>query len=68
MGYVGENMDMPFSVKLINFIFKCLSFCLPVKNRVVFLGSPRNETLMENGQLVYDVLNCDYYEALKKFR
>lgn len=30
-----------------------------MKKRAVFLGSPRNSTLMENGQLVYDELTCD---------
>ena len=52
-------MNKPFSLKLINFAFIIISLFLPVKNRVIFLGSPRNATLMENGQLVYDALNCD---------
>ena len=52
-------MNKPFSLKLINFAFRIISLLLPVKDRAIFLGSPRNATLMENGQLVYDALNCD---------
>ena len=52
-------MSKPFSLKLINFVFKLISFVLPVKKRVLFLGSPRNEKLMANTQLVYDELNCN---------
>lgn len=52
-------MKIPLSVLILNIVFKIISFFIPVKKRVIFLGSPRNETLMENGQLVYDMLNCD---------
>lgn len=52
-------MSKPISIKILNIIFRLIGLCLPVKNRVIFLGSPRNSTLMENGQLVYDRLNCD---------
>ena len=52
-------MKKPLSIKLLNTAFKFISFFLPVKKRVLFLGSPRSETLMENGQLVYDKLTCN---------
>ncbi len=52
-------MTKPISIRIINAIFKIISFFLPVKKRVLFLGSPRNKTLMENGQIVYDKLTCD---------
>lgn len=59
-------MEKPFSIKLLNLIFKIISFFLPVKKRVLFLGSPRNRTLMENGQMVYDVLTCDKKVIVKE--
>ena len=52
-------MSKPISIRILNSIFKIISFFLPVKKRVLFLGSPRSETLMENTQLVYDKLNCE---------
>lgn len=52
-------MSKPLSIKLINVIFKIISLFLPVKKRVVFLGSPRSEKLMENTQLVYDKIDCE---------
>lgn len=52
-------MTKPLSVKILNPIFKTISFFLPTKKRALFLGSPRNKTLMENDQLVYDELSCD---------
>ena len=52
-------MSKPLSIAILNVIFKVISFFIPVKNRVIFLGTPRNAKLMENGQLVYDALNCD---------
>ena len=52
-------MKKPLSIKLLNTAFKFISFFLPVKKRVVFLGSLCSETLMENGQLVYDKLTCN---------
>ena len=58
-------MDKPFSIKIINSIYKIFSSILPVKRRVLFLGSPRNETLMENDQLVYDALTCDKKVIIK---
>lgn len=58
-------MDKPFSIKIINSIFKIFSSILPVKKRVLFLGSPRNATLMENDQLVYDALTCDKKVIIK---
>ncbi|SDA62597.1 CDP-glycerol glycerophosphotransferase family protein [Methanobrevibacter millerae] len=58
-------MSKPFSLKIINSIFKIISSILPVKRRVLFLGSPRNATLMENDQLVYDALTCDKKVIIK---
>lgn len=52
-------MSKPISIRIINFLFKIISFILPVKKRVLFLGSPRNEKLMANTQLVYDELRCN---------
>lgn len=52
-------MSKPIPLKIINAIFKIISFFLPVKKRVVFFGSPRNEKLMKNTQLVYDYINCE---------
>ena len=46
-----------------NSIYKIFSSILPVKRRILFLGSPRNKTLMENDQLVYDALTCDFCMA-----
>ena len=59
-------MDKPISIKILNSIFKFISFFLPVKKRVLFLGSPRNRTLMENGQMVYDELNCNKKVIVKE--
>ena len=52
-------MSKPITLKIINAVFKIISFFLPVKKRVLFLGSPRNEKLMKNTQLVYDYINCE---------
>ena len=54
------------SVIILNIIFKIISFFLPVKDRALFLGSPRNDTLMENGQMVYDALTCDKKVIVRK--
>ena len=66
MECLGDNMDKPISIKILNSIFKFISFFLPVKKRVLFLGSPRNRTLMENGQMVYDELNCNKKVIVKE--
>lgn len=58
-------MSKPLSIRLINLAFKIISFFLPVKKRVLFLGSPRSETLMENTQLVYDALDCEKMEIIR---
>ena len=58
-------MSKPFSIKIINSIFKIISSILYVKKRVLFLGSPRNATLMENDKLVYDALTCDKKVIIK---
>jgi CDP-ribitol ribitolphosphotransferase len=52
-------MSKPISITILNTAFKIISFFIPVKKRALFLGSPRNSTLMENDQLVYDALTCD---------
>lgn len=58
-------MSKPLSIRLINLAFKIISFFLPVKKRILFLGSPRSETLMENTQLVYDMLDCEKMEIIR---
>ena len=58
-------MSKPLSIRIINFGFKIISFFLPVKKRVLFLGSPRSETLMENTKLVYDNLDCEKKVIIK---
>ncbi len=58
--------DKPFYIKAINSIFKFTRLFLPIKDRVLFLGSPRNSTLMENDQLVFDKLKCDKKVIVKK--
>ena len=55
---MGYTMKKPLSIKLLNTAFKFISFFLPVKKRVLFLGSPCSETLVENGQPVYK-LTCN---------
>lgn len=52
-------MSKPLSIRLINLAFRIIGFFLPVKKRVLFLGSPRSDTLMENTRLVYDMLDCE---------
>jgi len=58
-------MNKPVSLKIINKIFNIITSILPLKKRALFLGSPRNKTLMENDQLVYDALNCDKKVIIK---
>lgn len=50
-------MSKPISIKIINFLFKLISSILPIKKRILFLGSPRNKKLMANTQLVYNKIN-----------
>lgn len=56
----------PISIKILNFIFKIISSLLPVKKRVLVLGSPRNPILMENTQLVYDNISHDKKVIIKQ--
>lgn len=58
-------MTKPVSVKILNIVYKIIGIFLPVKKRVVFLGSPRSEKLMENTQLVYDALNCEKMKIIR---
>lgn len=58
-------MSKPLSIRIINLAFRIISFFLPVKKRVLFLGSPRSDTLMENTQLVYDALECEKMEIIR---
>lgn len=60
-------MSKPFTIKILNVLFKIISSILPVKKRVLFLGSPRNKKLMANTQLVYDKLNCEKKVIIKLF-
>ncbi len=52
-------MSKSLSISIMNNFFKIVRSLLPTKQRVLFLGSPRNNKLMANTQLVYDALKCD---------
>lgn len=51
-------MDKPIQIKIGNIVLKIISTFLPVKNRVLFIGSIKNK-LFDNSQIIYDNLDHD---------
>lgn len=51
-------MDKPFKIKLVNIILQFIAIFLPIKRRVFFISSLKND-LTESCQVIYDNLDCE---------